>query len=126
MIGKTLFNLRKENGKTQKEVALYLKISQQAYANYESSKREPDIETISKIADYFNCSVDYLLGRTENKKTPLQTQESLNADEQKLLNYFRELNDEGKYLLTNQAQALVTSGLYIKNEEPVLLHKNQA
>lgn len=126
MIGKTLFDLRKENSKTQKEVALFLKISQQAYANYESSKREPDIETISKIADYFNCSVDYLLGKTETKKAPLQLQESLTTDEQKLLNYFKELNDEGQYLLINQAQALVTSGLYIKNKESKIHSENLA
>ena len=70
MIGKKIFDLRKENGKTQKEIALYLKISQQANANYESNKREPDIDTLIKIADYFNVSVDYLLGKSENKKQP--------------------------------------------------------
>lgn len=60
-----LNELRKKRGILQKEIAKELKISQQAYANYENGKRQPDIEMLSKIADYFGVSVDYLLGRTE-------------------------------------------------------------
>lgn len=60
-----LNELRKKRGILQKEIAKELKISQQAYANYENGKRQPDSEMLSKIADYFGVSVDYLLGRTE-------------------------------------------------------------
>lgn len=56
-----LIVLRKEFGKTQQDLADYLGISRQAYSNYESGRREPDYETLLKLGEYFNCSVDYLL-----------------------------------------------------------------
>lgn len=49
---------------SQKEVAEKIFISQQAYAKYETGASSPNPETLKKIADLFNVSVDYLLGRT--------------------------------------------------------------
>lgn len=65
-----LINVRKATHKTQQEVADYLGISRQAYSNYEAGKREPDFETLLKLGEYFDCSVDYLLG---TKKDPIQS-----------------------------------------------------
>jgi Predicted transcriptional regulators len=48
---------------TQKAVAEELKISQSTYAGYETGKRQPDIETLLKLANLFETSTDYLLGR---------------------------------------------------------------
>lgn len=64
-----LINARKEMHKTQQEIADYLGISRQAYSNYEAGKREPDFETLLKLGEYFDCSVDYLLG---TKNDPAQ------------------------------------------------------
>lgn len=61
-----LKTLRKEKKKTQQQMATYLGLSQQAYATYELDTRTPPIDILQKIADYFNVSVDYLLGRSEN------------------------------------------------------------
>lgn len=61
-----LKELRKSNGKTQKELAEYLGISERGYQNYEMGKREPNLEILSKLADYFNVSTDYLLGRSDD------------------------------------------------------------
>ena len=58
-----LKDLRSQKGATQKNVADYLGITQQAYANYEGGKREPDAEMLLKVSEYFDVSVDYLLGR---------------------------------------------------------------
>lgn len=52
--------LRKQTKKTQEDVANELKISRGTYANYESLKTQPDIETLCKIADYYGVSLDYL------------------------------------------------------------------
>ena len=52
--------LRKQLNKTQEEVAKDLKLQKQTYQNYELGKREPDIETLKNLADYFNVSLDYL------------------------------------------------------------------
>lgn len=60
-----LKTIREEKGISQATVAKGLNISRQAYNNYELGKREPDLETLISLAGYFNCSVDYLLGRDE-------------------------------------------------------------
>lgn len=61
---KSLFELRQNKKLTQKAVASHLGISRQAYANYETGAREPDIATLRALADFFEVSVDYLLGTT--------------------------------------------------------------
>ena len=60
--------LRKNINKTQRDVAYDLDMTESGYKNYELSNREPSHETTVKIADYFDVSVDYLLGRTDNPK----------------------------------------------------------
>ncbi len=67
MFGTILSNLRKEKKLLQKDVANYLKVSTSSYGFYEQGKRDPDYETLTKIADFFNVSIDYLLGRTDFK-----------------------------------------------------------
>lgn len=54
-----LVNARKAMKKTQQEMADYLGISRQAYSNYETGKREPDYETLLKLGEYLDCSIDY-------------------------------------------------------------------
>ncbi len=58
-----LKEIRKRKGLTQLEVAEQLNLSVQAYSNYEIGRREPDFETLKKLADLFNVSIDYILGR---------------------------------------------------------------
>ena len=55
--------LRKKNGKTQKEIADFLGIVQQAYGHYETGRRQIPAENIVKLADYFGVSIDELMGR---------------------------------------------------------------
>jgi transcriptional regulator with XRE-family HTH domain len=64
-----LKELRTERNLSQSVVASALGISQQAYANYESGKREADYDMLLRIAKYFECSADYLLGISD-EKTP--------------------------------------------------------
>lgn len=58
-------NLREDNDLTQKQVSEILNISQVAYSYYELGKRSIPLELLSKLADYYNTSVDYLLYRTD-------------------------------------------------------------
>lgn len=60
-----LIEQRKLNKITQRQMAEYLKIAQPSYIRYEKGTSEPNLENLKKIADYFDVSVDYLLGRTE-------------------------------------------------------------
>ena len=62
-------NLRVDNGYTQKKIAEYLGVSQNTYSQYEIGVLNYPIEVLEKLADFYNVSVDYLLGRT-NTKTP--------------------------------------------------------
>ena len=59
--------VRKKSGKTQKEVAEGIGIGQGTYKNYETGAREPNGETLVAIANYFDVSTDYLLGRPDAK-----------------------------------------------------------
>ena len=54
--------LRNLFGLSQKELAKSLSIPQNTFSQYETGKRAPDFETLKKIANYFNVTVDYLLG----------------------------------------------------------------
>ena len=61
-------NLREDNDLTQNELSKYLNISQVAYSYYELGRRTIPLELLSKLADYYNTSVDYLLYRTDTLK----------------------------------------------------------
>ncbi len=60
-----LTELRKLNHMTQRQVAQALNISQPSYIRYENGSGEPNLENLSRLADLFDVSVDYLLGRSE-------------------------------------------------------------
>lgn len=62
---KNLIDLRKQLGLTQKQVAEKLGITQPSYIRYEIGNSEPTLENLVKLADIFEVSVDYLLGRTQ-------------------------------------------------------------
>ena len=55
-----LLELRKEHKQTQKDIANYLKIARTTYSAYEQKANMPDIETLKKLADYYQTSLDYL------------------------------------------------------------------
>lgn len=65
MFSDRLVKLRTEKKWTHKFIADRLGITRQAYGMYENGKREPDFETLEKIADMFEVDIDYLLGRTD-------------------------------------------------------------
>ncbi len=58
-----LRQLRKEKDKTIEEVAKDLDISKDRYGKYERGERQPDIDTLIIIADYYKVSLDYITGR---------------------------------------------------------------
>ncbi len=63
-----LRELRTERNLTQAEIAKIINISQRAYSFYEKGEREPSIDTILKLADYYQVPTDILLGRWEISK----------------------------------------------------------
>lgn len=67
LVGERLSELRKDRGLKQKELADELGISVYTVSSYERNLSTPDDEMKIKIAKYFNVSVDYLLGTTQNQ-----------------------------------------------------------
>ena len=63
-----LKKLRKERNISQLKLALDLNLNQNAISRYENLEREADYQTLIKFADYFQVSIDYLLGRTDKKQ----------------------------------------------------------
>ncbi len=64
-MGEILAELRKDKHLLQKDLADFLSISIGTVSNYETGAHEPDFETLCKLADFFQVSTDYLLGRTD-------------------------------------------------------------
>ena len=62
-----LKELRKERKISQLKLAMDLNMNQNSISRYENEERQADYATLIKLADYFDVSIDYLLGRTENK-----------------------------------------------------------
>ena len=66
---KRIRDLREDNDLTQKEMSNILNCSQQVYSNYELGQRDIPTALLIKIADYYDVSTDYILGRKNNPNT---------------------------------------------------------
>jgi transcriptional regulator with XRE-family HTH domain len=71
-LGKRLRELRLEKGLNQIDVANILGIERSTYGKYETGDSSPDYEKLLKLADFYNVSTDYILGKT-NIKDPIET-----------------------------------------------------
>jgi transcriptional regulator with XRE-family HTH domain len=67
VFGDRLKELREDYKITQEELGKLLNVSKQAISQYERGENEPSFESLVKLADKFDVSLDYLLGRTRNK-----------------------------------------------------------
>lgn len=94
-----LKDLREEKGVSQQQLANILGISQGSVGNWESGIREPNFETIKKIADYFAVSTDYLLGRTDEPNQ--STDQQLEGIEFALFGEIKELTEDEKQDILN-------------------------
>lgn len=70
--GKRLATLREQRSLTQSELATLTNISRSRLSLYETDKREPDFDTLSRLSDFFDVTTDYLLGRSDTPN-PVQT-----------------------------------------------------
>lgn len=70
MFSLRLKELRESRFKSQRAFAQEFGVAQSTVGMWESGSRVPDLDTAQRLADFFHVSVDYLLGREEQKKTP--------------------------------------------------------
>lgn len=97
-----------ERNLLQKDVAKYLNITTSAYGYYEQGKRKPDAEAIKRLADFFDVSTDYLLGRTENKEDYTKSNMNLYNNKTGHLNY--------KELERKVMERFLNEGIIIKDD----------
>jgi len=69
-LAERLYNLRKEQNLTQEDAAEKLGIALRTYCRYEKNEREPTAPVLVQMADFYNVSLDYLVGRSETKAFP--------------------------------------------------------
>ena len=69
--------LRKGRGWTMKELGRMIGVAESTISQYETEKRSPDNETLLKLGELFDCSVDYILGREERRVEEQPTRESV-------------------------------------------------
>ena len=107
MFSTRLKELRKKANLTQIEFAKTFNIANGTVGNWESGKRQPDHETLTKLADFFEVSIDYLLGRTDDRYQK-PGEENIKFDEftYAMYNESKELTEEDKQALLGMARLL--------------------
>ena len=68
MVFENIRNLREDNDIIQNELAEYLNVKQTTYSKYELGKINVPVEVLIKLADYYDVSIDHLVGRPKDKK----------------------------------------------------------
>lgn len=107
---KNLKQLRLEKNLSQQKLADILHISQQSVYKYENDITMPDIETLINIANFFETSIDYIVGQTNiPHKIEDRTDYSLNTSEQNLINKYRKLSPTQRTLLHSIADSYLIS-----------------
>jgi len=72
--------LREEKGLTQKQLAKIFGFAESTIGCYETGKRHPDYNLLKRLADFFNCSTDYLLCRTDKRNATVTEVELININ----------------------------------------------
>lgn len=110
MIAK-LKELRQKKGISQQALADAVGVSQQSVNKYENHNVEPDIHTLIALADYFDTSVDYLIGHTEVvRKIEETTACDLNKEEAALLEKWRQLNSKERVSILSVMDNYISKG----------------
>lgn len=114
MYGKRIKKLRLEEGFKQKDLAEKLGISASSVGMYEREERQPDAETLKTIADFFDVSVDYILGNS-NKRD----HKNLTAKDKRDIS--RTLDELADQIENHEGEILNYDGIEVTKEDAELL-----
>ena len=98
-----LFELRKSKNLLQREVAFACGLTTAAYGSYEKGDREPTLETLGKLADFFEVSVDELLGRTQ------QLFDDARVDRPEIMELYELMTPQQQSNLINYARGMLAA-----------------
>lgn len=99
-----LIELRKKNKLRQEDLAKYLCIAPSTYQHYENNRTEPNIETLKALADFYNVSIDYIVGRERIGDIGY-----LDSEQILLVKIIKELNRDNLLILTGRAISMLES-----------------
>lgn len=90
-----LKKLREKKNMTQTRLSIEIEVSQEIISHYEIGDSKPNIDNLLKIADFFHCSTDYLLNRTNNPAM-INDIDKNNAETTHIIYKYNSLSDEDK------------------------------
>ncbi len=97
-----LTNLRLQNKKSQAQVARELGMNRVTYNNYETKKAIPPLDTLIKLADYYNVTLDHLVARPFSNEFGYLTD-----DEREIINSYRKMNSENQKKFSAEAKGIL-------------------
>lgn len=98
--------IREKRNINQQKIAVELEISQESISKYETGKAFPSKDILIKLADYLNCSIDYLLDRTNNPKINMDKTSNNDEKIENLIFRYNKLSTENKNKLEGCLLAL--------------------
>lgn len=98
-----LKELRKQQNLTQVQVSQYLNTTHQTYNNYENGKYEPSIDMLIKLADLYNTSIDFIVGRNRVNDVGY-----LNSTQIECVNMIKQLNETNLIKLMGYLSAMIS------------------
>lgn len=111
-----LYRLRKAPHYTQQEISDLLNISRQAYSNYETSKRAPDLDSLMRLADIYGVSLDQLVNHP-------CTKDGLILEQKGPFTYAMEIDTADTLYLTREEVELIKGYRAMNPEDKLLLKK---
>lgn len=103
-----LKKLREKKNMTQTRLSVEIEVSQEIISHYEIGESKPNIDNLIKIADFFHCSTDYLLNRTDNPAMVNDIDKN-NAETSDLLYKYNSLSTENKKNFNKYLEFLINN-----------------
>lgn len=101
-----LKKMREKRNKSQLQISMALEISQESVSKYETGNAFPSKNILIKLADYLDCSIDYLLGRTDNPNLNTDKISKEDSETENLIFRYKKLSDSNKNKLDGCLLAL--------------------
>ena len=115
---KRLRELREKKQVSQDDVSKFLGVERTTYTSYESGRSRP-VRVLNKLAEYYNVSIDYLLGLADLPLTKEVNINTLSDTEKQLIFNFRSLNSKGKEKIIQYVADIIELPTYTEKEKVI-------